>query len=377
MYLSHQKRGFILITLFKNANYNGNAVDIIACDGIISDILPHSEDTNIEGAVSHDIDGKDILPGLFDIHAHGCLSFDITEGTGRNEMCAHLAQSGTTSWLPTTMTASHETLLHSVNEVGFNGVGCDIVGFHLEGPYVSEKAAGAQDRDFIRLPNIDEFREYKNVKMITVAPEQPGSMDFIRRASADGVIISLGHTDTDYDTALEAINNGAKCLTHTFNAMQPLHHRKPGPIGAASEKGIWAQIICDGVHIHKASVLAAYKLFGSKRLTLISDAIRPAGLPEGTVSESGGIPVKVRDGAVYLDGTDTLAGSGSTLWHCVTCAVKMGIDFDEAVRMATETPASLLGIKKGKIAEGYDADLLIINDDMTIGDVIISGKRYL
>jgi N-acetylglucosamine-6-phosphate deacetylase len=117
-------------------------------------------------------------------------------------------------------------------------------------------------------------------------------------------------------------------------------------------------------------------MFGPDRLNLISDAIRPAGLPEGTVSESGGIPVKVRDGAVYLDGTDTLAGSGSTLWHCVKCAVKMGIPFDDAVKMATRTPARLLGLKRGEIKEGYDADLLIINDNMEIDTVIISGERY-
>ena len=155
-----------------------------------------------------------------------------------------------------------------------------------------------------------------------------------------------------------------------------MHHRRPGPIGAASEKHIWAQIICDGVHIHRAVILAALKLFGPDRLTLISDAIRPAGLPEGTVSESGGIPVVVRDGAVYLKDSDTLGGSGSTLWHCVKVAVGMGIDFDTAVRMATRTPAELLGIRKGRILEGYDADLLVVDDDMNIRAVYVAGKRF-
>lgn len=356
-------------TVILNALVGGTLCNIVTENGVITSLNQE------KGLTGIDAEGRRVIPGLIETHAHGCIGMDALDGNFE-PMCDFLAKNGTTSWLPTTMTMDTQTLIE-VTHLNTDFQGTKILGFHLEGPYISPKYKGAQNENYIKAPDYEEFKKFGKVKMITVAPEQPGSMDFIRRASADGVIISLGHTDTDYDTALEAINNGAKCLTHTFNAMQPLHHRKPGPIGAASEKGIWAQIICDGVHIHKASVLAAYKLFGSKRLTLISDAIRPAGLPEGTVSESGGIPVKVRDGAVYLDGTDTLAGSGSTLWHCVTCAVKMGIDFDEAVRMATETPASLLGIKKGKIAEGYDADLLIINDDMTIGDVIISGKRYL
>ncbi len=201
-------------------------------------------------------------------------------------------------------------------------------------------------------------------------------MEFIRRITSEGVIATLGHTDADYNTAIEAIEAGADCLTHTFNCMQPIHHRKPGPIGAAAEKKIFAEIICDGIHIHKASILLALSLFGSDRLMLVSDSIRPAGFPEGTVSESGGIAVKVRDGAVYLDGTDTLAGSGSTLFRCVKCATKMGIDFKEAVKMATETPAKHLGLKKGQIKEGYDADLLILNQDMEIDDVFILGEKY-
>ncbi len=355
-------------TVIKNANIKGRIQNIIIEDGIIADI-------NCEkGLCGVDADGRRVIPGLIEVHAHGCIGMDTLDGDFA-PMCDFLAKNGTTTWLPTTMTMDTETLIE-VTHKKTDHPGTRIHGFHLEGPYISPKYKGAQNEAFIKAPDYEEFKKFGNVKMITVAPEQAGSMEFIRRISAEGVIASLGHTDADYDTAIEAIENGAKCLTHTFNAMQPLHHRKPGPIGAASEKGIWAQIICDGVHIHKASVLAAYKMFGSDRLTLISDAIRPAGLTEGTVSESGGIAVKVRNGAVYLDGTDTLAGSGSTLWHCVCCAVKMGIDFDEAVKMATETPARLLGLKRGKIQVGYDADLISVEEDMTIDQVFIAGKRY-
>ena len=258
----------------------------------------------------------------------------------------------------------------------FDFPGCHIPGFHLEGPYISPKYKGAQNEAFIKAPTYEEFSKFHNVKMITVAPEQPGSMDFIRRITSEGVVASIGHSDANYNVSIEAIEAGANCLTHTFNRMLPLHHRDPGPIAAGSEKAIWAQLITDGIHVHKAMILASLKMFGRDRLTLISDAIRPAGLPEGTVSESGGIPVVVRNGAVYLEGTDTLAGSGATLWDCVKYCVSIGIDFEDAVTMATRTPAKLLGLNKGEIREGFDADLLLIDDNMKINEVFISGERY-
>lgn len=355
-------------TIITNALVNDKLQNIVMQDGMITEL---NEEKGLRGI---DAGGKRVIPGLIDTHAHGCIGMDALDGDFE-PMCAFLASKGTTSWLPTTMTMDLDTL-REVTHKKTDFEGTNILGFHLEGPFISPKYKGAQNENYIIPPNYEAFSKLKNVKMITLAPEQPGSMEFIRRVSAEGCVITIGHSDTDYNTAIEAIENGAACLTHTFNAMQPLHHRKPGPIGAAFEKHIWAQIICDGIHIHPTMVLLAYRLFGADRLTLISDAIRPAGLPEGTVSESGGIPVVVRDGAVYLKDSDTLGGSGSTLWHCVQCAVKMGIPFDDAVRMATRTPAECLGIKKGQIKEGYDADLLIIDDEMNICDVIIAGRRF-
>ncbi len=355
-------------TVIKNVDLKGDVCNLVLEDGKIREI------NREKGVPGIDAEGRKVVPGMIDVHAHGCIGMDALDGNFE-PMCAFLASKGTTSWLPTTMTMDIDTLVQ-VSQQKTDFPGTQILGFHLEGPYISPKYKGAQNEDYIKAPDYDEFSRVHNVKMITVAPEQPGSMEFIERITKDGVIASLGHTDTDYDTAIEAIRHGANCLTHTFNAMQPLHHRKPGPIGAASEKHIYAQIICDGIHIHRASILAALKLFGPDRLTLISDAIRPAGLPEGTVSESGGIPVVVRDGAVYLKDSDTLGGSGSTLWHCVCCAVEMGIPFDTAVQMATQTPAELLKIPKGKIEVGYDADLLLIGENMEIDQVYIAGERF-
>ncbi|MBQ3866064.1 MAG: N-acetylglucosamine-6-phosphate deacetylase [Clostridia bacterium] len=351
-----------------NARVKDKICTIETEDGVITAVREESSHGGLDAG------GRRVIPGMVDVHAHGCIGMDALDGDFE-PMCDFLARHGTTTWLPTTMTMDADTLTE-VTHRPTDFPGTRIAGFHLEGPYISPKYKGAQNEDYIKAPDLAEFHRFHNVKMVTVAPEWPGSADFIRAVTREGTVVSIGHSDTDYDTAIAAIDAGAACLTHTFNAMQPIHHRRPGPIGAASEKHIWAQIICDGIHIHRAAILMALKLFGSDRLTLISDAIRPAGLPEGTVSESGGIPVVVRDGAVYLKDSDVLGGSGSTLWRCVKCAVSMGIDFDEAVKMATETPANLLGLKRGAVREGYDADLLIVSDDMELDEVIVRGRRY-
>lgn len=192
---------------------------------------------------------------------------------------------------------------------------------------------------------------------------------FIREA---GCLISIGHTDCSYEQAIKAIDAGAACLTHTFNAMPAMLHRAPGPIGAAVEKGICAEVICDGRHVSKSAVLALYKMFGSDKLILISDTIRPAGCPDGKYN-SGSLNVYMKDGVAILE-DGTLAGGSQPLLYGVKKAVEFGIDFYEAVKMATETPAASLGLNKGKVDIGYDADLLILNDDLTVYKTIIGGK---
>lgn len=216
-------------------------------------------------------------------------------------MCRFYAEHGTTSFLPTTMTMGYDALERVTNaETDFPGA--DILGFHFEGPYISAKHKGTQNEKYIKNPSVEEFSRFKNVKMVTVAPELAGSEEFIRAVTPD-CTVSLGHTDCDYETALAAIDSGASCLTHTYNAMPPFHHRNPGPVGAAFERHIYAQIICDGFHISRPVVLATYKMFGADRMTLISDSIRSAGLPDGEY-ESGGLKVFLKDGAARLaDGT--------------------------------------------------------------------------
>ena len=351
--------------IIKNAKVNDKITDIFTENGKIISLGKTNEKGDLDAL------GLEALPGLIDVHTHGCTGHDTMDADFA-PMCDFYAKNGTTSFLPTTMTADTDSLLKVVNADTAHK-GAEILGFHLEGPYISEKRKGAQNGDFIRTPSLEEFSRFSNVKMITLAPEIPGSTEFIRAVSGK-TVVSIGHTDCDHLTALEAIESGANCLTHTFNAMPPLLHREPGPIGAAVEKHIYAQIICDGLHVAKAAVLAAYRMFGADRLVLISDSIRPAGLPDGEY-ESGGLPVIMKNGEARMkDGT--LAGSSATLMKCVKKAVEFGIPKQDAIRMATETPAGLLGIKKGRVEAGYDADILLVDGDLDIRAVMIGGKIY-
>ncbi len=351
--------------IISNALVNGKLQNIVIQNGKIKELTQKSLKGDIDAC------GKQVISGLIDVHTHGCIGLD-TMDADFEKMCLYYAQNGTTSWLPTAMTMDFESLKR-VDNANTKYKGANILGIHYEGPYISKKYKGAQNEAHIKNPNIEEFRQLKNAKMVTVAPETEGAMEFIKEISKN-CIVSIGHTDCDYNTAIEAIENGALSLTHTYNAMPPLNHRNAGPIGAGFEKQIYAQLICDGFHISKPVVLATYKMFGADRITLISDSIRPAGLPDGEY-ESGGLSVFVNNRTIRLkDGT--IAGSYANLWDCVKKAVEFGIPFTDAVKMASETPAEMLGIKKGKIAPDYDADLLIIDDNLNIESVIINGEIF-
>ena len=225
-----------------------------------------------------DVGGKRVIPGLIDVHTHGANGFDTMDADFA-PLCRFYAQHGTTAFLPTTMTMPYADILR-VTTANTACEGAQILGFHLEGPFISEKHKGAQDPANIRMPSVTDFAQFQNVKMVTMAPELPGSEEFIRAVS-DRTVVSIGHTDCDYETALRAIDCGANCLTHTYNAMPPLHHRAPGPIGAGFERHIYAQLICDGFHVAPTVIRATWQLFGTERMVIISDSIRTAGLPDG------------------------------------------------------------------------------------------------
>lgn len=352
--------------IINNCLINNKLQDIEIHGGIITAVSDNC------GQKGLDAKGRRVIAGLIDVHTHGCAGHDTMDGDFA-PMCAFYADHGTTSVLPTTMTMSTDDLLR-VTKADRNVKGANILGFHFEGPYISEKYKGAQNPDYIKNPDLEEFSHFDGVKMITLAPENEGAIDFIRAVAPD-CIVSLGHTDCDFDTAAAAIEAGATSLTHTYNAMPPLNHRNPGPIGAALlDERVYPQLICDGFHISKPVMLATYKMFGADRVVMISDSLACAGLPNGKYTSGGLDVILSSDVARLTDGT--VAGSRVMLWDCVKCAVEFGVPFEDAVKSATETPAKLLGVNKGKIEKGYDADLLIINDDMEIETVIIGGEIW-
>ncbi len=350
--------------VYKNGMIDDEITDIVIENGKFKDICK----TELGGI---DLCGNRVYAGLIDIHTHGCMGMDVMDNKAK-EMSDFYAQNGVTSWLPTTMTASLD-VLNLITDTDVNDTrGANIIGFHLEGPYISEQYKGAQKSDFIQKPDYTEFSKLKNVKMVTVAPEVDGCMEFIKKCDC---IVSIGHTSADYETGVSAIKNGAKCLTHTFNAMPPIHHRMPSVIGAAAMENIYVQVICDGLHIHPAVINILYKIFGADRMILISDSMRATGLDDG-VYDLGGQQVYVKNNQARLsDGT--IAGSTSTLYDCVKNAVKFGIPESEAFKMASETPASLLGVNKGKIKNGYDADFIVLDKENNIAKTIIGGQEFI
>lgn len=339
----------------KNALVEGRHVDLVIEDHRIAAILPRGESLSVDRTI--DADGARLLPGLIDIHSHGCLGHDTMDGTHLSEMAADYLAHGVTTWYPTTMTQSQEKILAALASPVEEG-GAHIPGFHLEGPYINVKYKGAQNEKYVRTPSAEEFALFSRVGIVTVAPELPGALDFIRTC---GVPVALGHTDCDYETACAAFDAGASCLTHTCNAMPPLHHRAPGPIGAAVEKNAYAQVICDGLHIARGMIILLYRAFGPSRMILISDSMHATGLGDG-VYDFGGQPVTVRAGVARTE-EGALAGSTTRLFDCVHTAISFGIPPEDAFRMASTTPAEMMGLNKGKIAVGYDADLLLLDED--------------
>ena len=348
--------------LFKNLNINGEVLDILCRDTKIKKIGRLAGD-------GIDFHGKQVFAGLVDIHTHGMGGIDTMDAE-LDKLSALYANAGTTTVYPTTMTAPHEDIVKVLNApIPQNGA--KIAGIHLEGPYISEKHKGAQNADFIRLPDITEFQDYDRTKIITLAPEVSGATEYIKNTD---MLVCVGHTDANYETTVKAAEAGARCVTHAFNAMPPLHHRMPSVIGAAFDKDMYIQVISDGKHIHPSVIRMLYKLFGAGRMILISDSVRATHIPDGTY-EFGGQEMTVTNGTARMsDGA--LAGSTSTLLDCVKCAVDFGIPEKDAFKMASETPAKLLGLNCGKIAEGCDCDLIVFDDNGNLDTVIIGGEIF-
>lgn len=330
-----------------------------------------------------------VIPGLLDLHFHGSAGADISDGDleGLHKMGAYEASRGITAMCPATMTLSEEQLIDAARtaaEYVPTEHEADLVGINMEGPFISPNKVGAQNPEYVRNPGIDEFRHLQEVsggmfKLVDIAPEEPGADAFIE-SMKDDVRISIAHTCTDYETAACAFDAGAKHITHLYNAMEPMHHRKPGPIPAAVERDqVTAEIIADGVHIHPAMVRLAFNMFGDDRMILISDTLRAAGLGDG-VYDLGGQDVTVKGYEARID-NGALAGSVSDLMRCFYVAVKdMDIPLVSAVKAATQNPARALGLQDdyGSLEPGHVADAVLLDKaTLEVKQVILRGHTIL
>ncbi len=333
-----------------------------------------------------DLSGATVIPGLCDVHNHGNSGEDFSDGdySGLVKMAQYLARQGVTSFAPASMTLPYDVLEKAFATgrrlADEQPEGCSrLMGIQMEGPYFSEKKKGAQNGAYLKKPDFEGFRTlYEGcgglVRIVDLAPELPGSKEFVEQAKSL-CTVSVAHTDSDYDHAKAAFDAGATHLTHLFNAMPGIHHRNPGVIPAAVENpNVRAEIICDGLHVHPASVRLAFSMFGAERMVIISDALRCCGMPDGEY-ELGGQQVFLSGGIARLaDGT--IAGSATNLFECMRRAISFGIAEEAAVRAASYNPACALGVADqiGSITSGKLADFVVCSPDYAQKTVYIGGK---
>ena len=371
--------------LFKNANIFTPAGTFLfgsfrVEDGKFTEILPGAAEG--EGV---DLQGQWVIPGLVDIHTHGNSGADFSDGelAGLEKMARCLAKKGVTSFAPASMTLPYDVLekaftaavrLHEAAPAGC----ARLMGIQMEGPFFSEKKKGAQNGAYLKDPDFVAFKMLFEaskglVRIVDVAPELPGAVEFTKKAAAL-CTVSVAHTDASYGEAKAVFDAGATHLTHLFNAMPGIHHRNPGPIGAASEKeNVVAELICDGQHVHESAVRMAFKLFPG-RICLVSDALRCCGMPDGQYA-LGGQEVFLKDGIARLsDGT--IAGSAANLFDCMKNAIAFGIPKEQAILAATAIPAKQLGAEEiGAIAPGKLADFVVCTEDLERIAVYLAGEK--
>lgn len=343
---------------------------------IVEDILVSDSD-NIEII---DAKGNYVSAGFIDLHIHGSGGADVMDATPEalELISSTLLQTGTTSFLPTTMTMSKahiDNALQNIQLYGQNVTGAQILGVHLEGPFINISKHGAQDKVYIQAPNTALIDDYMNeVKMITLAPEVEGAESFIKHLSEQypHVILSIGHSDASYEKSKESFSWGVSHATHLFNAMNPYHHREPGIVGAVFDSEVTCDIIADLVHTHPSALELVYQVKKDK-LILITDAMRAGCMKCGTY-DLGGRKVMVEGSQAILE-DGTLAGSVLKLnvaLKNMTTVTSMTVV--EAVNAVTKIPAHKLGLKKGELKVGYDADIVIFDEKFSIISTIVSGE---
>ena len=326
-----------------------------------------------------DAEGLYVIPGLVDIHVHGAVGYDFCDGSveGLAAMATYYKSKGVTSFCPTSMTLpipELEKIFNTITQLPEKKEYARVAGIHMEGPFIAEAKKGAQKASYISAPSVEYFHTLNEacngqIKVITMAPEEEGAMEFIK-AVHDITTISLGHTTANYDIANEAYQAGAQNATHLFNAMPPFHHRDPGVIGAAADnEHAMVEMICDGIHLHGSVIRTAFKIFGDNRVIFVSDSMRACGMEDGVYELGGQDVYKNGNRATLKDGT--LAGSATNLYDCMKTAVSFGIPLESAVNASTMNPAKSIGLTEvGILAIGKEADVLLVDKDLNLIKVI-------
>ena len=368
--------------LFTEAGFIDSSFSIE--NGHFVEIMP-----GYDGTAEIDLQGAAVIPGLIDIHNHGNSGADFSDGDfdGLVRMGRFLAENGVTSFAPASMTLPYDTLASAfatgVRLRDNRPEACSrIVGINMEGPFFSEKKKGAQNAEYLRNPDFDAFKALYDgcgglIRLVDLAPELPGAVAFTEKAK-EFCTVSVAHTDASYEDAKAVFDAGATHITHLYNAMPGIHHRKPGVIGAGSENnGVVAELICDGLHVHPSAVRMAFKLYPG-RICLISDALRCTGMPDG-VYPFGGQQLTLKNGEARMpDGA--LAGSTATLYQCMLNVIAFGIEKEEAIRAATIIPAREVGCDNvlGSVAAGKLADFIVCDrDTLQKKAVYMEGQRIV
>lgn len=381
-----------MIILIKNVRYfDGKQIigdsSILVSGTKIKEIVSGKQ---VNGSSEYDtvIDGKGrlLVPGFIDLHLHGCSGCDVMDGTVESvkKIAKTLAENGTTSFLPTTTTMSAQATQKAISAVGKcmnNGEGANILGVHLEGPFINKERKGAQNEDFILKPSVENFNNFvdnnlQNIKRVTLAPEIGDGIALVKYLSEKGICVSAGHTCASADIFYKSVNEGLTLCTHLFNGMNPLHHRDSGVVGSALlNDDVYTEFIADLIHIDKDILNLIVKIKGANRCILISDSLSAACLGDGDFS-IGGQKAVVKDGVARIE-TGSLAGSIITVKDAVKNMVqKVGVDISSALKMATINPAKVIDVDsfKGKIAEGYDADINLMNENLDIDITMVMGN---
>lgn len=367
-----------------------------------------AEDSRFSDRTIIDAEGLYVIPGLVDVHLHGADDADFCDASEESikKIAKYEYEHGITTFCPASMTLPAERLEKIYKVIGqISNSNCSsfivnnilissqlrtrhlispgpgmahIAGIHMEGPFINPEKAGAQKQSDIQPPNIELFNHLNQlsgnqISIVTLAPEMPGANEFIYnlKNSFSSVVISLGHSNANYKTAMHALQSGANHITHLFNAMPSFLHRDPGIIGAAADMtGTYVEVICDGIHIHPSAIRSIFRMFGDQRIVLISDSMRATGLPDGIFEFGEQTVLKTGKKVVLEDGT--LAGSATNLLDCVKAAVSFGIPLGSAVRAAAVNPAKSLGVYSmiGSIEPGKCANLLLLDQDLNLKQVL-------